>query len=122
MELCEDVVTTVEYSWVTNYNDPNYGLVANGLRYYTPVEYNGNPIAANHFDSDPNIGVRWGDSPLGGAHIFLIGGLSTLSWWSPDANVRQRALDKARILFPILDDNARWNKWFYCVPENRLPN
>jgi hypothetical protein len=115
MEVCEDVVTTVEYSWLSNYSDPNLGLVSEGLRYYVPVEHNGTPIPANYWDNDPAIGVRWGDSPLGGAHTFLIGGLHRLAAWSPDPGIRQRALQKARLLMPDLTEDRRWDKWKFTV-------
>ena len=119
MSISEDVITTVEYSWVTNYNDPVYGLVTNGLRYYTPVTHNGVPIPANYWDS--TVGVRWGDSPLGGAHCFLVGGLHILASWSNDPQKRQRALDKARLLYPVVTEATRWEKWWLCVPTNMLP-
>lgn len=117
LRIAEDVTTAVEYAWVSNYQDPQRGLVANGLRYYCPVEFNGQPIPANYWDGDPSIGVRWGDSPLGGAHTFLIGGLHLLADMTGDAGVRQRALYYGTMLLGSLDDNGRWNKWNYCVPE-----
>jgi hypothetical protein len=115
LEIAEDVVDCVQYSWVTNFQDPVRGLVPNGLRYYTPVEFNGTPIPANFWDLDPNIGVKWGDSPLGGAHIFLIGGLYQLIDMTTDQGVRNRAFQYATAFGPI-DNNSRWSKWRFCVP------
>ena len=65
---------------------------------------------------DGTYGVHWGDAPLGGAHTFLIGGLYTLVDWSSNADVRARAFHYAGLLLPLVNDNARWNKWNYCVP------
>ena len=119
LDICEDVITTVEYSWMSNYNDPHHGFIEEGLRYYTPVSHNSNLVPANYWDG--SVGVHWGDSPLGGAHTFLIGGLHILASWSPDPQKRQRALDKARILLPEATNNRRWNKWCVCVPTYMLP-
>ncbi|GAB4153282.1 MAG: hypothetical protein Fur0037_22090 [Planctomycetota bacterium] len=118
LRIAEDVTTAVEYAWVSGYQDPQRGFVQEGLRYYCPVEYNGQPIPANYWDGDPSIGVRWGDSPLGGAHTFLIGGLHLLADWTQDAAVRQRALYYGNMLLGQLDGNGRWNKWNYCVPRH----
>lgn len=118
LHIAEDVTTTVEYSWVTNFQDGHYGLVQNGLRYYTPVSHNGQPIPANYWDNDPAVGVRWGDSPLGGAHTFLIGGLHLLADMTEDNSVRQRALYYGTMLLGHLDNNGMWNKWNYCVPQH----
>lgn len=115
-QIAEAVVDTVEYSWVTNYQDPVRGLVTQGLRYYTPVQYNGNPIAANYWDSTSGIGVRWGDSPLGGAHSFLIGGLHHLAVLGSTPSVRARAQQYGAALLGALTPNSRWDKWCYCLP------
>ncbi|MBL8722587.1 MAG: hypothetical protein JNK49_01000 [Planctomycetes bacterium] len=116
LQIAEAVVDTVEYSWVTNYQDPQRGLVAQGLRYYTPVQHNGNAIAPNYWDNTPNIGVRWGDSPLGGAHTFLTGGLHHLAVLGSTASVRNRALQYGSVLLGTLSANGRWEKWNYCLP------
>jgi hypothetical protein len=119
-QICEDVVPCVEYAWVTNYQDPQYGLVANGLRYYVPVEFNGAPVAPNFFDA--SAGVHWGDSPLGGAHTFLIGGLLLLSEATADNGLSQRALQYGSLLRgPGLTDYDRWDKWHYVLTENFAP-
>lgn len=117
LRICEDSVTAVQYAWLTNYQDPQRGLVANGLRYYVPTEHNGTPVAANYFDA--TVGVRWGDSPLGGAHIFLIGGLLLLADTTQDAALRTRALQYGRLLRngPLSAD-SRWNKWRFVLPEH----
>jgi hypothetical protein len=121
LQICEETLTCVEYAWVTNYQDPARGFVPNGIRYYVPVEFNGAPIPPHFWDADPQIGVRWGDSPLGGAHTFLIGGLHLLADWARDGGTRARALQRAQIMVPAVDDNARWSKWVYCIPPHFAP-
>ena len=116
LDIANDVADTVQYAWVTNYNDPTRGLVANGLRYYVPISHNGAPVQPNVWDSTPGIGVKWGDSPLGGAHTFLTVGLHHLAELTGDSSVRQRAELYGGHLLGQVDDNARWNKWVYCLP------
>ncbi len=120
MKIAEDVVTTVEYSWVTNHQDPRYGLVANGLRYYVPITVDGQPVPPSRFDSDPSVGVRWGDSPLGGAHSFLTAALLLLADKSDDPVVQTKAERYGRLLLGPLDDNARWFKWNSTINEELL--
>lgn len=117
LTFAEDVVTTVEYSWVTNYSDPNHGFVADGLRYYTPISHEGGLIPPYHWDSTAGIGVRWGDSPLGGAHTFLTGGLLLMPDYTSDAQLAGRALFYGKKLLPSLSENARWYKWNLAVPD-----
>ena len=116
LEIAEDVATTVEYSWVTNMNHPHFGFVANGLRYYVPASHNGAPVPANHWDNLPN-GAHFGDSPLGGAHTFLLASLHLLADITPDGAVRQKALHYGGMLKGSVSDNSRWNKWYYCLPK-----
>lgn len=120
LAICEDVVTTVEYSWVTNFQDQNFGRVADGLRYYVPYSYNGVLIPPNYWDNPPTS-AKFGDSPLGGAHTFLIGGLYTLAEWSGSSSVRQRALRYAEKLWPAADNTSRWDKWHFGVPVGMVP-
>ena len=115
LEVCEDVVDNVEYSWVTNYQDPQLGFVANGLRYYTAFSHNGTQVPANHWDV--SNGIRFGDSPLGGAHVFLVTGLLLLSDMSGDPTVQQRAEYYGDLLRQGPLNNSRWDKWFYVLPE-----
>jgi hypothetical protein len=116
LQICEDVVDTVEYSWITNMSGhPYFGFIPQGLRYYTPVIYNGAPIPANYFDNLP-VGAHVGDSPLGGAHAFLVGGLYTLADWTSNNSVRTRALLYGGMIRGSLSQNGRWNKWYYCLP------
>ena len=111
------MATTVEYSWVTNYTSPQFGFVSQGLRYYVPVEHNGTPIAPGYWDS-LGQGAKFGDSPLGGAHSFLIAGLFILADETDDATVRAKALQFGQLLRgSALDGNDRWNKWYYCLPS-----
>jgi hypothetical protein len=123
LRICEDVVTAVEYAWVTNYRDPVNGqIIPEGLRYYCPIEYEGVPIPPDYWDQDPTIGARWGDSPLGGAHIFLIGGLHMLALWTERSDVRDKALYYGGKLLGSLppDSAARWSKWRFVIPQDWL--
>ncbi|MCA8949604.1 MAG: hypothetical protein KDE27_08885, partial [Planctomycetes bacterium] len=116
LTIAEDVVTMLNYSWVTNYNDPHFGHVAQGLRYYVPISHNGTPIPANYWDNTPGIGIRWGDSPLGGAHTFLTGSLFHLAALTNSNAVRTSALNYGGHLLGTLTSDGRWNKWDYCLP------
>lgn len=116
LDIAEDVVDTVQYSWVTNVQSSSFGLVPNGLRYYVPVTYNGAPIPADYWDAY-NYGILFGDSPLGGAHTFLVGGLHLLATMSPDASVRTRAQLYGGMLLGPASTMNRWDKWNYCVPR-----
>lgn len=120
LQIAEDVVDAVEYAWVSNFNDPVRGFVAQGLRYYVPITYNGNPIPASFWDNTPGIGIRWGDSPLGGAHTFLIGGLAMLSQMGSTATVRSKAQLYGGYLLGTVNDLSRWDKWVYCVPASMV--
>lgn len=116
LEIAEDVATTVEYSWVSNVNHPNFGFVSQGLRYYTPATHNGATVPANHWDN-LSVGVHFGDSPLGGAHTFLLASLFLLADASSDPAVSARAIQYGEMLRGSVGDNNRWNKWYYCIPE-----
>jgi hypothetical protein len=115
LRICEDVVTTVEYSWVTNWQDTTFGFVPNGLRYYVPVSHNGVQIPASHWDAQ--YGIRFGDSPLGGAHTFLTGGLLLLSDMSGDPTVKVKAAIYGDMLRGGALTTQRWDKWHYVLPE-----
>lgn len=117
LHICEDVAQCVDYSWVVNATHPTFGFVPQGLRYYVPATYNSTPIPANYWDSLP-IGIHFGDSPLGGAHTFLIGGLYHLADMTNDSATRTRALHYADILLGNLTANSRWNKWYFCLPTH----
>ena len=116
LEICEDVPTTVEYSWVTNYNHSTMGFVADGLRYYTAISHNGNPVPANHWDA--SHGIRFGDSPLGGAHVMLVAPLLLLADMTGDQAVRDKALYYGELLRQGPIGTACWDKWFYVLPEH----
>ena len=117
LRIAEDVITTVDYSWVRNYRDRKLGLITKGLRYYVPVELNGTAIPANYFDFASGVGVRWGDSPLGGAHIFLVGGLHLLADVTGSDQVRGKALYFATSLRGNLNSPSNsWSKWWAAVP------
>jgi hypothetical protein len=120
LEIAEDVVETVQYSWVSNVQLPNGTPVPHGLRYYVPVTHNGASIQPNYWDGLPG-GIKFGDSPLGGAHTFLIGGLHHLADITNDNSVRTRALLYGSTLLGTVTDNSRWNKWVFCVPPSYAP-
>jgi len=115
LDIAEDVATTVAYSWVTNVNSPQFGLVAQGLRYYVPATHNGVQVPANHWDGLP-VGPHLGDAPLGGAHTFLIGGLYHLASMTTDNAVRTQALNYGGMLRGPVAAMNRWNKWNYNIP------
>lgn len=115
LTICEDVSRTVEYGWVHNVIDPQFGLVVDGLRYYVPLTHEGQPVVPSVFDV--SHGVTFGDEPLGGAHTFLISGLLLLHQASQDPATRARALEYGELLLQApLSDDDRWNKWFFTVP------
>jgi len=116
MEICNDVVRMVDYSWVRNVNTTQWGMVANGLRYYVPTESAGTPVAPDHFDNVPGIGPRFGDSPLGGAHAFLPGGLLLMEQRSPDPAIRALAGQYGGILIGNRNNFNGWYKWHAVAP------
>ena len=116
LEIAEAVVDCVEYAWITNYQDPTLGYVANGLRYYVPISHNGTPIPANHWDNLAGTGARLGSNPLGGVHTFLITGLHALAVLTEDPAVKSKAELYGSMLLGGLGDEARWDKWKYCLP------
>ena len=117
LEIAEDVLVMLDYSWVRNFNDPNLGLVENGLRYYVPVTHNHSPIPVNHWDLTAGVGVRWGSNPLGGVHTFLTIGLYHLAAATNDSAKRVKALEYGGHLLGNPATMDRWNKWNYCLPE-----
>lgn len=117
LELAEVAPHAVAYAWVTDRQDPVLGFVANGLRYYVPVEHQGQPVPPDFFDADPAIGVRWGTSPLGGAHQFLTGSLHLLADVTGDETTAAMAAHFAGILRGNWDPAVHaWDKWEYCTP------
>ena len=118
LALAENVVTCVEYAWVRNYQDPHFGLVEDGIRYYVPIYLAGNPVPPSVFDT--TVGVKWGDSPIGGAHSFLIGGLFLLSQVTTSDSIATKALHYGHKLLGNIDDTpwSRWYKWNLVVPES----
>jgi hypothetical protein len=120
LQIASDVVDTVEYSWLTDVQTEQFGLVAQGLRYYVPVSYNGVPIPANYWDATP-IGIHWGAGPLIGVHTFLAGGLHHLAALTADPEMRSRALHYGGFLLGAMTDDDRWNTWKYCLPPQYSP-
>ena len=117
LRICEQATQCVEYAWVTNYPDPQLGLVENGMRFYVPISHQGNPVPANVFD--PTVGVIWGDTPLGGAHVMVIGGLMLIADVTGVNVARQRCIEFGSLLESApYPDEALWSKWHYCVPQH----
>jgi hypothetical protein len=114
MAICEDVVQAVAYGWVTDFTDPHFGTFPNGLRYYVPTSFEGIPCRPDVFDATHS--GRFGDSPLGGAHGFLVGGLHHLADLTRDPTVRDRALLYGSWLRGHIEDRDRWYKWNFCLP------
>jgi hypothetical protein len=117
LSIANDVARCVDYAWVRNWNDPQFGFVADGLRYYAPVEYAGVPALPSVFDA--TLGVRFGDSPLGGAHSELLGGLLLLARTTTDVDAQARAEQYGELLMQLpLDNGDHWDKWFALLPPD----
>ena len=117
LAICEDAARCVDYAWVTNYQDPVLGLVENGLRYYVPVTYQWNPVPANAFD--PTVGIEWGDTPLGGAHVFLVGGMMLLADTTSSGEIRDHCIQYGSLLSPRpYNESTWWSRWHYIVPPH----
>ena len=121
LHICEAIPGMLEYSWVSSYESPIFGFVAQGLRYYVPTTYNGNPIPASGFEQYTN-GAQFGDSPLGGAHTFLTAGLYHLKALTSDSAVAAQADYYADFIRgSTLSDENLWNKWHYQIPQSDVP-
>ena len=115
LERCADAAKSVEYGWVDDYQDPILGFVDEGLRFYVPTSFAGNSVAPFYFDG--SVGVQFGDSPLGGAHVTLAGGLLLLAETTADVVVQNRATTYGTHLLQLpIDDDDRWSKWFSALP------
>jgi hypothetical protein len=55
------------------------------------------------------------------ALLFLAAGLLMLAETSAEPERRQVAQQHGQLLLPTLEDDALWNKWFYCVPATWNP-
>jgi hypothetical protein len=110
----------VQNACVRNVQTTQFGFVAEGLRYYVPITVGGAPVAADRFDAQ--FGPSLGDSPLRGAHSFLLGGLLMLAETAPAAADRELARQHGELLLKApLDDEDRWDKWFFCLPATWNP-
>ena len=120
LEIAENVAHSTEYAWVSNFQDPKYGLIADGLRYYAPLYLDGNPIPVNHFDQ--TVGVKWGDSPLGGAHGFLVSALYLLADATENPGVYDKSMRMGRKLLGDIASSPgdRWYKWNLVIPAYLL--
>ncbi|MCR9246274.1 MAG: hypothetical protein NXI31_14680 [bacterium] len=115
LTICDEITRCVEYGWVRNVTQPPFGFVEHGLRFYVPTEHDNVAVPADHFDAA--FGIRFGDSPLGGAHQILLAGLLMHAEVTTDMAAQSRALRYGELLLQLpLDDHDRWNKWFYCLP------
>ena len=125
LEVAEDVVRAVDYSWVSNYTNPRTGqFVADAARYVTPLRDNGQNVPANFRDNDPAYGAIVPSIPLGSVNEFLVAGLAVMGQHSQDATIRDRAAWQLSKFHPEpVDDDHRWNKWFlvspFLYPHNR---
>ncbi|MCA8952221.1 MAG: hypothetical protein KDE27_22110, partial [Planctomycetes bacterium] len=120
LTICDEVVRCVDYAWVRNVTQAPFGFVTDGLRYYTPTSFDGAYVPASHFDA--THGIPFGDSPLGGAHLFLLAGLLMHSRIGKDAGIRALAGQYGELLLQApLGDGERWNKWYYCLPPEWNP-
>lgn len=145
LTIAKDVVTTVDYSWVSGVTDTKFGYIEDGLRYYGAVEgppgepparTNGltsEPVSVGYFDylsedgfpapGFGEIGGRFGDSPLGGAHTFLTGGLLQLADLITEPSIINDANYYGEIILRggnglTFSDDSRWNKWVYVIPHD----
>ena len=114
--LAHDAVHVVEHSWVRGYRDPVLGYVEEGLRYVTPVEFQGQPIPADYWDHTPGVGVHWGEGPLFGSARFLVSALDLIGEDSGDRELAERArVKRLTLMTPTgpLDDQWRWMRWCF---------
>lgn len=112
--LAHDAVHVVEHSWVRGYWDPVRGFVEEGLRYVTPVEFQGQPIPADYWDHTPGVGVHWGEGPLFGSARFLVSALDLIDEDADDRELAERArVKRLTLMTPAgpLDDRWRWMRW-----------
>lgn len=108
MTIVNDVIDAVDYAVVTH---PTLGK---GLRFYVPVlDPEKNPIPANYFDGPNGEGIKFGDSPLGGTHQFLV----SLLWWLTTMGSTQLYRNRALTLFNMLwnPNDPGYNKWGYGI-------
>jgi hypothetical protein len=118
LRIAEDVVTTIEYSWVRDYTHPVSGrYYEHGIRYATPVRVDGVPVGADHRDRDPTLGANIAGAGLNSVNQFFVSGLSVLPYYSTDAAVLQMASRQRDLLFPEATDSLLWNKWFLVCPQ-----
>jgi len=107
IKVLEDtIIPLIEYCWVTNYQSPVFGFVANGLRYYAPwmakLLNTNDPfvqVPVNFFDNSDsfNRGIPFGDSPIGGSHTFFAS-LFLLADVTQSAYARSVCLNRGRMI------------------------
>lgn len=120
LELCAAAMQAVEHARVREVRDPRFGHVAEGLRFHVPVAVGGKQVAPDVFDADPAIGIRFGDSPLGGAHAFL-----TLPLWllareeAAAPECRRLAAGFGGLLLEAhrRPPGGAWDKWSCLIPD-----
>lgn len=113
-KIAHDVLHTIEYSWVFNYRDPRLGLLPDAMRFYTPITYNGKPVAPDIWDSNPNIGLRYGNLPLGGAHTHFVAALDLLAEDTTNAvELSKMSYVRKRLQHDRPNsDRWRYSRWF----------
>lgn len=116
LQIAEDVVTTIGYSWVSDYTHPiTNRYYEHGIRYATPVSYQGQSIPANF--RDQTLGANIAGHGLNSVNQFFVAGLSVLPYYSTDPQVLALAEWERDILLPEATDSARWNKWYLVAPQ-----
>lgn len=115
LELCEEGVHSVSYASVENYTDPVSGdFYEFGLRYGCLTHYEGVEVAADHLDSLPDYSILISRS----TERTVAAGMLHVASWTQDAAVAAEARRIAKRIVPEVDDNGRWSKWTYLVPES----
>src|SRR5690606_2134488 len=118
LRIAEDVVRTIDYSWVSNYTHPATQVhYEHGLRYATPLRDNGRDVPADFRHNDPNYGANLAGPGLNSVNQFFVSALSILPYYSDDPQVLARAEWQRNILFPDATNALRWNKWFLVCPQ-----
>lgn len=113
-QIAHDVLHTIEYSWVLNYTDPKLGFLPDVIRFYTPITYQGKAVAPSIWDQTKDIGVRYGDLPLGGAHTHFAAALDLLAedTTDPVALAKNRYARKRLMHDKPNTDRWRYSRWF----------
>ncbi len=121
LTIAEDVITSIDYAWISNYTHPVTGQhYDNAVRYWVPAYRAGQLVPANLFDNDPTRGAL---IPSGGGlrsvNMMLVGGVYLVAHYTQNPTVRNRALWQGQTLLPIpVGDDDRWDKWYSVFPPD----